>query len=193
MGEREKGEENFWYEKHQNTQINNLDYIVNTKLNVNLLFCYCYMNQTPGSASPSECCWIQGSPVGTHKTFISELSGKGGYTSTRQNGSFTGHWTFSMAPEQLLLSEVTSKRIQALEAPTSPTDSPEALKTAHMAESYTPELPRRWGLNVTLSIDQGTCPFKSPKGHCVSWWKIMFPRGKSTILWAYKLCHLQLK
>jgi len=47
-----------------------------------------------------------------------------------------------MAPEQLLLSEVTSKRAQALEAPTSPTDSPESLKTAHMAESYTPKLPR---------------------------------------------------
>lgn len=118
---------------------------------------------------------------------------KGCYTSTWQNGSFTGHWTFSMAPQQLLLTEVTSRRAQALEAPTSPTDSPESLKTAHMAKSYSPELPRSWGLNVTLSIDQGTCPFKSPKGHCVSWWKIMFPRGKSTILWAYKLCHLQLK
>lgn len=56
MGERGKGEENFRYEKHQNTQINNLHYIVNTKLNLNLLCCYCYMNQTPGSASLSECC-----------------------------------------------------------------------------------------------------------------------------------------
>lgn len=46
-----KGEENFWYEKHQNAQkFNILNYIVNTKLNLNLLFCYCYMNETLGNS-----------------------------------------------------------------------------------------------------------------------------------------------